>query len=98
MKSLRGLAILLHVAIAIAAVGLLYRQYQQRQADVATVKKDADREHADTQRLEKDVQVQQHILGGIREGDPFVVEMLARDRLDLTRPGELTPPPAAANR
>lgn len=95
MSPLRMIGVVLHLALAVVAVTLLHNQYRQRQIDVAQVQLAAEHERAETERIENDVAVQQQILGGIREGDPFVVEMLARDRLELTRPGELTPPPAA---
>lgn len=95
LSPLRVIGIVLHLVVAVAAIGLLHQQYRQRQIDVAQVQAAAQHERAETQRVENEVAVQQQILGGIREGDPFVVEMLARERLDLTRPGEITPPPAA---
>lgn len=93
MKTTRVMSIMIHLGIAIAALGVLYGQYSSRQDDVDRIRTEAHYERDQTQRMENQVSVQQEILGGIRDGDPFVVDLLARERLNLDRPGELSPPP-----
>jgi hypothetical protein len=88
----QALLVLAHAALATTIIGLLWMQYDQRRHAVAEVRRVADAEHAETQRVQQDVRVQQDLLRGIKQGDPYVVEMLARDKLEYQRPGELTPP------
>ena len=88
----QAILVLAHATLALAIIGLLWSQYDQRHQAVAEVRRAADAEHAETEKVKADVQVQQDLLRGIKQGDPYVVEMLARDKLDYQRPGELTPP------
>lgn len=81
-----------HAALAMAIISLLWVQYDQRQRSVAEVRRTAEAERATTEKIEQEVKVQQDLLRGLKQGDPYVVEMLARDKLDYQRPGELTPP------
>ena len=88
----QALLVIAHATLALAIIGVLWLQYDQRQQAVTDVRRTAESEHTDTEKVKQDVQVQQDLLHGIKQGDPYVVEMLARDKLDYQRPGELTPP------
>ena len=88
----QAILVLAHATLALAIIGLLWSQYDQRRQAVNEVRRAADTERAETEKVKQDVQVQQDLLRGIKQGDPYVVEMLARDKLDYQRPGELTPP------
>ncbi len=92
----KPIAFLVHAAIAIAVVGLLYGQYDARQREVDETRRLADRERAETARLERENTVHQDLLRGLKDNDPYVVELVARDRLDYARPGEVAPPPLPA--
>ncbi len=89
----RPIAFLVHSAVAIAVVGLLYGQYDTRQREVDETRRLADRERAETARLEHENAVHQDLLRGLKDNDPYVVELVARDRLGYARPGEVAPPP-----
>ena len=88
----QALLVIAHAALATTIIGLLWMQYDQRRQAVAEVRRAAETEHAETLRVQQEVRVQQDLLRGIKQGDPYVVEMLARDKLEYQRPGELTPP------
>ncbi|MBA3847554.1 MAG: hypothetical protein H0X45_13045 [Planctomycetes bacterium] len=90
----RTALIVAHLAIAAAVIGGLVDQRRARTGAVAQVRDVADAEHRETARLVDDHAAKKQILTGLREHDPYVVELLARDRLGYTRPNEIAPPPA----
>ncbi len=96
MSLRRPIALLFHVAAAIAVVGLLYGQYDARSREVDETRRLAGRERAETARLERENTVHQDLLRGLKDNDPYVVELVARDRLNYARPGEVAPPPLPA--
>ena len=87
--------IAIHLLIAIgilATAAIKLGSGAQRVSDIRHV---ADGEHATKERMEKEHARLQGLLEGVRRQDPYVIEMIARDRLDYHRPGELSPPPLA---
>jgi cell division protein FtsB len=89
----RTALVLAHVVFALLVIGLLYRQYDERERDVTEKRRIAAEEHRETERLQSENQIQQGLLRGLRANDPYVVELLAREKLRYTRSGELMPPP-----
>jgi hypothetical protein len=85
---------LLHAGIAVVLLGWLVAALVERRAELAKVREVADRERAETQRMKDDIARGQAMRDGLKADDPYVVEFLARDRLQYTGPGELNPPPS----
>jgi hypothetical protein len=92
----RTLLVFAHAALATAIIGLLYGQYDERHRAVAVTRHAAEGERRDTEAVERENRVLGETLNGIKASDPYVVEMLARDRLGYQRPGEMAPPPLPA--
>lgn len=83
-----------HAVVAIAVVGWLTSVLLERRGELAKVREYADKERADRQRAESDLTRGQALREGLKRDDSYVVEYLARDRLQFTGPGELAPPPS----
>jgi cell division protein FtsB len=92
----RTALVVVHLAAAVALLAALVEQRRTREHAVADLRASADAEHRDTLRMEREHAVQQRLLAGLHESDPYVVELMARDRLGYARPGEIAPPPAPA--
>jgi hypothetical protein len=90
---MRALSIVLHLLIALGVLFLLVRQLGGRAQEVSDIRGLAMQEHLDTVRMEHEAQLHQELLAGIRAKDPYVVELLARDKYSYSRPGEFSPPP-----
>jgi len=89
----RLLLIALHAGLGLAIIAVLYRNYQSREQAVDEVRRTADREHRDTERMQHDDSVQRELLQGLRSNNPYVVELMAREKLQYVRSGEIAPPP-----
>jgi hypothetical protein len=92
---MRALAIALHLLLALAVLVFLVRQLGMRAQEVSDIRGLAAREHLDTLRMQREMQLHQDLLTAVRTKNPYVIELLARDRLNYTRPNEFTPPPIA---
>ena len=92
---MRGLSIAIHLLVGLAILITLVRQLGVRAQEVSDIRGLATREHADTVKMMNEHALHQQLLTGIRTKDSYVVELLARDRLDYVRPGEFSPPPLA---
>lgn len=90
---MRAFFIVLHLVVALAILVFLARQLGVRAQEVSDIRGLATREHLDTVRMQRDMQLHQDLLTAMRAKDPYVVELLARDRLSYSRPNEYTPPP-----
>lgn len=84
---------LAHGALALALVAWLVIAYVDRRQELAKVRTVAAEEQAETARLKQDLERGAAMRDGLKRDDPYVVEFLARDRLNYTGPGELSPPP-----
>jgi cell division protein FtsB len=84
--------VIAHGVVAVLIIGVLCHQLKARQQDTEDFRRIANQEHDDTQRLQRENQVQQDLLKGIRQNDPYVVELLAREKLRFAGPGEIAPP------
>jgi cell division protein FtsB len=93
---MRNTLIVLHILLALAVVVALTRQLGVRAGAVSEVRAQAQADHQETASMKSEAELQRNLLAGLRGRDPYVVELLARERLGYTRPGELSPPPAPA--
>jgi cell division protein FtsB len=84
---------LLHAAFAIALVGWLVASYAERRSELIKVRDAAASERLETQRLQNDIERGKALRDGLKRDDPYVIEYLARERLQYTGPGEMNPPP-----
>jgi cell division protein FtsB len=84
---------LVHAALAIALVGWLVSAYAERRGELGKVRDLAAAEQLETQRLNAEIERGKALRDGLKRDDPYVVEYLARDRLQYAGPGEMNPPP-----
>jgi hypothetical protein len=84
---------LLHAAFAIALLGWLVSAYVERRKELDVVRQAASQEHAETVRMQGEIEQGKAVRDGLKRDDPYVVEFIARDRMQYTSPGELAPPP-----
>lgn len=84
---------LIHAAFAIALVGWLVTSYVERRGELAKVREAAAAERLETQRLQSEIERGKALRDGLKRDDPYVIEYLARDRLQYAGPGEMNPPP-----
>lgn len=84
---------LLHAAFAIALVGWLVASYAERRGELAKVREAAASERLETQRMQGDIERGRALRDGLKRDDPYVIEYLARERLQYAGPGEMSPPP-----
>lgn len=84
---------LFHAVVAITVVVWLSSVLVERRGELAKVRDLADKERVERQRADADLSRGQALRDGLKRDDPYVVEYLARDRLQFTGPGELAPPP-----
>lgn len=96
MSLARGPLFVVHAVFATVVVISLFMYLQERESEVARVKQIAQQERQETIRLEADIHQQEALLDGLRRKDPYVVELVARDRLKYSIPGEIAPPPLPA--
>jgi len=89
----RGPLFIVHVAFGTLVVLALYFQLRTREHEVDQLRQMTARECAETKRLQQEILEQENLRDGLVKRDPYVVELLVRDRLQYTRPGEVTPPP-----
>jgi hypothetical protein len=96
-STLFGILVALHVLLG--GLGLVYGVHQlgEKAQDAANKRAEAAKDRALTEAQRAEADRLQALLDGKRKLDPYVVELLARDRLRYLRPGELSPPPAPAS-
>jgi hypothetical protein len=91
---MRTLLIVVHVLAGVVILAFLVRQLATRAHEVGGVRAQWDVDHASTEVMRAEMGLQKSLLTGLRARDPYVVELLARDRHSYSRPGEYTLPPA----
>jgi cell division protein FtsB len=96
MNLARGPLVVVHAVFATVVVIALMIHLQSREAEVAQIKRVAEQERQETERLKAEIAQQEALLDGLRRKDPYVVELVARDRLKYAGPGEIAPPPLPA--
>ena len=96
MSLARGPLVVVHAVFATVVVITFSIYLRDRETEVAHVKQIAQQERQDTARLQNDIVQQEALLDGLRRKDPYVIELIARDRLHYTGAGEIAPPPLPA--
>ncbi len=96
MNLARGPLVVVHAVFATVVVISFSVHLGERETEVAHVKQIAQQERQDTVRLQHDIAQQEALLDGLRRKDPYVVELITRERLKYTGPGEIAPPPLPA--
>ncbi len=96
MNPLRSALIAVHVLIAIAVLAALCRHLGERAQEVNEVRQVARKEHNDTEHLRDEITRLGDLRAGVERADPYVIELLAREKLHFTRQDEKTPPPLPA--
>jgi cell division protein FtsB len=94
MNTIRGPLVVLHAIFATVIVIALLAHLAERDHDAARIKAITQQERDETTRLTQDIDQQKALLAGLASKDPYVVELLARERLQYSRAGEISPPPA----
>jgi hypothetical protein len=96
MTPLRQIVIAVHVIVGVALIAVLCRQLGQRAQEVNQIRIQARAERETTQRLQTDIAQMDEIRKGLEKSDPYVVELLAREKLQYTGVGrdEYHPTPA----
>ena len=90
----------IHVALGATIAVAVANHYTMRRAEVDALRAQADHDSRTTTALEQETAVQEAILSGLREQDPFVVELIARHRHHYQGAdgNEILPPPLPAER
>jgi cell division protein FtsB len=93
MSLARGPLFVVHGVFATVVVLGLWMHLEQREQDVERLRVTAQQEHVETTTLEAEISQQQALIDGLRAKDPYVIEMIARDKLNYVGAGEISPPP-----
>ncbi len=96
MKGWRQGLIAAHIVFGLAVVAVLVHNLGERAREVNDVRAIAHAETAAKTRIDNENAQLTELLKGRERNDPYVIELLARDRLNYTRPGEIPLPPAGA--
>lgn len=91
---MRTILIIVHVLAGVVILAYLVRQLAGRAHEVGGVRAQWEVDHADNESMRAEMTLQKSLLNGLRARDPYVIELLARDRHSYSRPGEYTLPPA----
>jgi len=83
----------LHVGAGCLVVMALARHLVDREREIGDLARTADAEHRQTLLQERQVEVQRNLLDGLRQGDPFVIEWIAREQHGYHGPHEVMPKP-----
>jgi len=94
---LHTLLFLGHFVIAGIIVTNLYQQHQMREGQVEQLRQVARDEAALTENHRKQVEVNEALLDGLRKQDPYVIELLARERLGYQSSEHREVPPPRLN-
>ncbi len=94
MNTIRGPLVVLHAIFATVVTIALLAHLTEREREVARIRTVSQQERDDTARMTQDIDQQKALLAGLASKDPYVVELLARERLQYGRAGEVSPPPA----
>lgn len=94
MNLSRGPLLVIHVAFGTLLVLTLLFQLRHRERKVAEVRLDTAQEVAETRRQQQEIAELESRRDGLERKDPYVVELLVREKLQYSRPGENSPPPS----
>ncbi|MBA3710483.1 MAG: hypothetical protein H0W83_16890 [Planctomycetes bacterium] len=98
MTPVRQILIAVHVVIGLALIAVLCRQLGERAKEVNQVRIQAQQERDATQRTKSDIVQMDELRKGLDKSDPYVVELLVREKLQYSGLGrdEYHPTPAPA--
>jgi hypothetical protein len=94
ISPLRQGLIAVHVIAGVAVIALLCRHLGTRAQEVHEVREAAATEHETTVHAQREIARMDELRKGVERQDPYVIELLAREKLGYGRAGEITPPPA----
>jgi cell division protein FtsB len=91
---MRSILLVVHVLAWCLVALVLFGYVRNRQSEVAALRQTAEQERAERRRLEERVQIMNARLDGLRGNDPYMVELVARERLGWKALGafEVLPP------
>ncbi len=92
MSPVRLALIAAHLALAVAVLAMLSRHLALRAQEANEVRSLAGRDRIETERLRDEIRRLEELRKGVERQDPFVIELLAREKLQWARPGEKSPP------
>ena len=90
----RGPLFVLHASFGTLIVLALFFQLRTREHEVDQLRQMTAHENSETKRLQQEIAELENLRDGLVKKDPYVVELLVRDKLQYSRPGEIAPPPA----
>ncbi len=93
MSSTRQILIAVHLLLGLLVLAGLCSRLGRRAQEVNAVRISAQQEHERTLAVQADIGHMDELRKGLERQDPYVVELLARQRLGFARPGDITPPP-----
>jgi cell division protein FtsB len=97
MNFSRGPLFVIHAAFGTLLVLALLFQLRAREHDVARFRQETTREVQETRRMQQEIAELEHQRDGLVKKDPYMLELMVRDKLRYSRPGENFPPPTVDN-
>jgi len=92
MNPMRQLLIAVHVLVGLLIVAALCTRLGDRAMAVNQVRLATHEEQQKTLEIEAEITRMDELRKGIERQDPYVIELLARQKLQYARPGEISPP------
>jgi cell division protein FtsB len=89
----KGPLIVIHAAVATVIILLLGLQVVLRDREVERNRQEARSRSEDTARLRQEIARLENLSEGLHHKDPYVIELVTRDLLHYSRPGEIAAPP-----
>lgn len=90
----RGPLLVLHAVGGTLLVLTLLFQLRDRERHLTQFREETTREVSETRRLQQEIAELESRRDGMAKKDPYVVELMVREKLQYTRPGEIVPPPS----
>lgn len=90
----RGPLLVAHSVAGTLLVIVLLFQLHEREQRLVQLHRDTDRDLAETARMNGEIAELENLRDGLAKKDPYVVELITRQKLGYSRPGEFAVPPA----
>jgi hypothetical protein len=97
MSPMRQVLIAVHVLLGLLIVAALCSRLGNRAMEVNQVRITTHQEQEKTLAIQREITRMDELRKGIEHEDPYVIELLARQKLQYARPGEISPPQAAVS-
>ena len=81
----------LHIAVAAVVIAAVWSSYSSRMDERQRIAQKALEAHDKADARTRDVETKRHILKGLQEDDPYVIEKIAREQYNYSGNNELTP-------